>query len=251
MSLREAFFSTLIRLGNRQGLLLDVGCGEARFLLDVSKFLENFLLIGLDVDLLSIQRAWRRLRLMKMATKACLISSSAHSLPFRDEVFDLVTAVMLFHEFRPAAKLIDFVVEARRVLKDDGLLVVIDKFKYTPHDSAEASSLRLEEIYHEALSLAHNLDIWGLHEVEDYTRLLAKAGMKVISVVISGPGEYLDYEEFIRRIRGSVRDTIQKVKDPRQRALLFRRYTEALNNIRIHGYRRSRVLMIQAKKTSS
>ncbi len=97
------------------GRVLDLGCGDGRFLTPGA--------IGLDLDL-------ERLRAAR-AKSPLVVRADAHALPFGDEVFDTVLANRMLN----AAGRVDGVLrEIARVLQPDGRLVVLTRARSRPEE---------------------------------------------------------------------------------------------------------------------
>lgn len=94
--------------------ILDIGCGTGFILRACSKFSNN--LYGVDISLEMLKKA--------RDIGATLVKSSAASLPFPDNFFDLVTIHSTLHHFQEIEPVLK---EARRVLAPGGYL-------YTDHD---------------------------------------------------------------------------------------------------------------------
>lgn len=96
-----------------RGLVLDLGCGDGRFLPRGG--------IGVDLDL-------ERLRAAR-ARSPLVVRADAHALPFGDEIFDTVLANRMLN----AAGRVDAVLsEIARVLRADGTLVVLTRARRRP-----------------------------------------------------------------------------------------------------------------------
>ncbi len=122
----------LALLPKRIGRLLDIGTGTGR-LLELLADRCDFAL-GLDAsrDMLALARA--RLAERAIAAHCTVRQADMYRLPLPDAGFDAVTLQMLLHYAEdPAAAL----AEAGRVLKPEGLLLVVD---LAPHGRAELLS---------------------------------------------------------------------------------------------------------------
>jgi len=105
-----AVLSGLAGLANP--LVLDLGCGKGRF----ARRLEDAgaRVVGFDLSA----------RMLAEADGLDRVRGSARALPFGDGTFDAVVAVEVFEHVEDVAVAI---AEARRVLKDGGRLIVVDK----------------------------------------------------------------------------------------------------------------------------
>jgi ubiquinone/menaquinone biosynthesis C-methylase UbiE len=99
-------------VGGARGLSLDLGCGTGRNLP-----LFRGAVVGVDVSAEALSRARRR------APGALLVRATIEALPFRDRAFDTVVSGLVLcsvpHPDRALA-------QARRVLKDDGELRLLE-----------------------------------------------------------------------------------------------------------------------------
>jgi len=111
------------------GALLDIGAGTGRLLELVAPRCDRAVGVDASRDMLALARA--RLAERGLAERATVRQADMYRLPFPDAVFDAVTMQMVLHYAEdPAAAL----AEAARVLKPDGLLVLVD---LAPHDRQE------------------------------------------------------------------------------------------------------------------
>ena len=102
------------RLQSDSTKMLDLGCGDGCFLEALSKRFANWKLSGADGSSVQISKA--QLRLPSAELK---IADFSASLPFADSEFDvLFIGEIIEHMINPD----DFLKEARRVLKDGGLI---------------------------------------------------------------------------------------------------------------------------------
>lgn len=88
-----------------RGLVLDVGCGEGRFLPADG--------VGVDLDP-------GRLRVAR-GRSSRVVRADAHALPFRDSAFDTAYAHRMLND---AGRIDDALAEIRRVLRTSGRLIV-------------------------------------------------------------------------------------------------------------------------------
>lgn len=148
--------------------ILDVACGTAPTLRQIAAAHPGHRYFGVDLSPYYVEVARERLADVPAVT---LVAENAEKLPFRDEYFDVVVSVYLFHEL-PADARRNALREMRRVLAPGGLLVV--------EDSAQLS---------EAPDLAYFLSRFSaeMHEPyyrgyvkDDLSSLLRECGFEVI-----------------------------------------------------------------------
>ncbi|WP_340820117.1 class I SAM-dependent methyltransferase [Methanolobus sp. WCC4] len=98
--------------------VLDLGCGNGRFLLPLSKKYES---IGTDVSATAVHRA--RSYLFKNKSQAECLVSSITSLPFSDNSFDVILCLgVLQHLLEDERK--TAISEIKRVMADNAVLVL-------------------------------------------------------------------------------------------------------------------------------
>jgi len=112
----------LRELGRDDLRLLDVACGTGRTLLQLSMTHPDLRYHGLDLSPYYIKFARRLLHPVKHLS---LSAENAEAMPYRDEYFDVLVSVHLFHELPRAARR-NVIAEMWRVLRPGGLLVIQD-----------------------------------------------------------------------------------------------------------------------------
>ena len=121
--------ATLDLLPPRIGAFLDVGTGTGRLLELVAPRAERALGVDASRDMLALARA--RLAERGLADRCAVRQADMYRLPLPDGGFDVVALQMVLHYAEdPAAAL----AEAARVLRPDGLLLLVD---LAPHGRAE------------------------------------------------------------------------------------------------------------------
>lgn len=107
------------KITDREGsVVLDVGCGTGNF----KYFVNKAYYIGLDISREMLVRAKRK---FPESDKCDFILSDAHHLPFKDSSLDAVVCINVLYQLPEPQK---FLLEAGRVLKDEGIVVIS-----TPH----------------------------------------------------------------------------------------------------------------------
>jgi ubiquinone/menaquinone biosynthesis C-methylase UbiE len=99
--------------------LLDVGCGNGAYTLELARGFDEA--IGIDVEPDRLEAFRRALREPGAPTNVSVVQGSAERLPFPDAFFDLVTAIEVLEH---VAALDDALAEIRRVLAPGGAFVV-------------------------------------------------------------------------------------------------------------------------------
>lgn len=98
--------------------ILDVGCGTGTHLELYQRY--ECSLYGLDISPSMLEVAQKR-----MGDTAKLDLSNATEMPYEDNKFDLIITMLTLHEMPPATRSAA-ITEMRRVLKEDGRILLID-----------------------------------------------------------------------------------------------------------------------------
>jgi ubiquinone/menaquinone biosynthesis C-methylase UbiE len=117
--------------------ILEVGCGKGRFLREVAKRGANCTGIDLSENFLNEGRA---------KGIGAFLKASATNIPFSSGTFDVVFAVEVIEHL---PDLMGFFEEARRVLKNDGKLIVIDRNKFSINNRRFMAPNVVIKRYHE------------------------------------------------------------------------------------------------------
>jgi len=104
---------------------LDVGCGTGRLLAFLHDAWPGLRLTGLDLSPPYLAEARR---LIGRTARVKLIEAAAEKLPFDDASVDLAVSSFLMHELPPDIR-IAALKEMARVLKPDGLVVIVDSMQ--------------------------------------------------------------------------------------------------------------------------
>lgn len=101
--------------------LLDIGCATGSLLHQLSLKHTDLDLHGLDISPKMVAIAQK-----KLGSKANIVTSSANTLPFKENTFNYVTCATSFHHYSEPQKALD---EMYRVLKPNGTLILLDPFR--------------------------------------------------------------------------------------------------------------------------
>ncbi|MDD4334614.1 MAG: class I SAM-dependent methyltransferase [Desulfotomaculaceae bacterium] len=155
------------------GIILDIGCGTGKTASYLSKTRGAYV-FGLDISQKMIEKA--KARNLRAGTEAQFIVGDALSMPFRDEVADIVLIESLLI-FLPAEKVLQ---ECRRVLKAGGIIVDIEM--------TAGSSLPK----HARQQIKRVCGLSEFLSLEEYTSLYENVGFKRIRVERSNLPGLLD-----------------------------------------------------------
>jgi len=146
--------------------ILDVGCGGGRGVTELARISSSGKIYGIDYSDEMVQLARRINKKLIEKGHVEIMHGSVSSLPFTDDMFDLVTAFEAYY-FWP--NLIDDLKEIKRVLKPGGtLLIANEAYK---HERFEKRNSKLAK--------------WGdmmLHTPEEYRGFLTEAGYTAIEI---------------------------------------------------------------------
>ena len=92
---------------NKEGSMLDVGCGEGRHIFGVMQEFPKMKCVGLDMDNDSLKKAEEGYEYFESISDAGaeFMKGSAYSLPFSDDTFDLIVCSEVLehlHEYNNA-----------------------------------------------------------------------------------------------------------------------------------------------------
>jgi ubiquinone/menaquinone biosynthesis C-methylase UbiE len=149
--------------------ILDVACGTGRFLGQLHSTLPNAKLFGIDLSPNYLKHATQ---VLSAVPGISLVQDNAEKMPFRDESFDAVTSIFLFHELPKDARR-NVMAEIYRVLRPGGTVAICDSAQL--EESAELTSFLegFPTIYHEPYYKGYLRDSLG--------RALGEVGFEVIS----------------------------------------------------------------------
>jgi len=170
-------FDNYLILGEK---ILDLGCGNARFLPFFEEARVDY--VGVDVcpELIEIAK--------QKYPKRKFYIQNAQNLSFPNNFFDKVYSIAVLHHIPSEQFRIQFLKEARRVLKPKGLLVLtvwklhhpkelFSLFKYTLQKAIGKSELDYKDIFQPWGKKAHRYYHW--FSKKELQGLMVKAGFKV------------------------------------------------------------------------
>ena len=110
----------------RRVSLLDVACGNGRFLSQVMKVYPRLQASGLDLSPNYTAMARRRLRRWRQVD---ILHDAAEAMPVEDGCLDMVVSIFLFHELPPRVRP-KVLAEIMRALKPGGLFILADSVQF-------------------------------------------------------------------------------------------------------------------------
>ena len=153
----------------KNATILDVGCGGGGFVRELTGIVTTGKVYGIDYseDCVVVSR-----RTNKQGIKAGrveILNGSVSSLPFPDQMFDIVTAVNS-HYYWP--NLVDDMQEVLRVLKPGGRLVLIgESYKGGKYDKRDQKFVELVNLaYHSANELGDLITRAGYLDVQMFEK---------------------------------------------------------------------------------
>ena len=152
--------------------ILDIGCGGGRTVRKLAGIATEGKVYGIDYSEESVRISRKRNRELIERGRVEVQHSSVSTMPFVDNMFDLVSAVET-HYFWP--DLVNDMKEVLRVLKPGGILIVIGgEYKGGKYDERNATWVELANMaYHSPDELSELLSSVRYSEVEvfeDYER---------------------------------------------------------------------------------
>ena len=156
---------------------LDVGCGTGRLLAFLHEAWPGLRLTGLDLSAPYLDEARR---LIGCTARVKLTEGAAEKLPFEAASLDLVVSSFLLHELPPEVRA-QALAEMARVVKPDGLVVIVDSIQKGDHPGWDGLLDLFPHYFHEpyyADYVAGSLESWardaGLAPVSSERAFLSK-----------------------------------------------------------------------------
>ncbi len=139
---------------------LDVGCGTGRLLASLHGAWPGMKLTGIDLSVPYLEEARR---LIGRTARVKLDEAAAEALPFDDASLDLVVSSFLLHEL-PEKIRAQVLAEMARVLKPDGLVVIVDSLQKGDRPEWDGLLDLFPHYFHEpyyADYVTGSLEAWG------------------------------------------------------------------------------------------
>ncbi len=157
-----------------KGKLLDIGCGLANCTAEFAK--KGFDCVGVDVS--KQQLTWAKKYLAKNGVNFPLIKANCLDLPFKDNTFDYVISIAVFHHLDSDEKRLKAFREVYRVLKPNGTALVTCWNKTQPRFIL-GSGDRYVKWSHKA---RNHYRYYHLFTYWEMRRLAEKAGFKIVKL---------------------------------------------------------------------
>ncbi|WP_411817269.1 class I SAM-dependent methyltransferase [Hyphococcus sp. DH-69] len=109
-----------------QASFLDLGCGVGRFLETIKDNWPALPVTALDLSPAYLSKAQSRLGKFKHVR---LVQEAAEKTGLRENSYDVITAVYLFHELPPSVRK-EVMTEVARLLKPGGVMILVDTIQY-------------------------------------------------------------------------------------------------------------------------
>jgi len=100
---------------------LDIGCGATGYTVIEAAKQNNWLSFGIDISLEAMVKAQHFAKLQKVENKTAFIVASAQNLPFKNEIFDYISAISLLEHLKDDQKTI---IQIKNILKKGKFLYI-------------------------------------------------------------------------------------------------------------------------------
>ena len=153
---------------NKSDVILDVGCGGGRTVNTLAKTATEGKVYGIDYSPVSVAVSTSKNKRLIEEGQVKISHASVDSLPFSDDMFDLVTAVESCY-FWP--DLITSLKEIRRVLKTGGSVVLVN-------------AMYRDERFEKRNSHLARVGDFTYHSPEEFTGFLRDAGYSSVRIEV-------------------------------------------------------------------
>lgn len=138
----------------KEDIILDIGCGSG---VNVERFLEKSERVcGIDYSQLAVEKSVKLNQEAIDEGRCEIIQASVSNLPFEDNSFDILTAFETVY-FWP--DIVNDLKETRRVLKDDGIILICNEAVPKPGDERQSELVELLD-----------MNIYSDDELDEYLR---------------------------------------------------------------------------------
>ncbi len=116
--------------GKNRFRMLDIGCGTGTFLAQCLATGMNMEVLGLDMAYnMILQASYKAEQIISNGSPITFMVGDAEHLPFESSYFDMVTCSNSFHHYPNQLQALQ---EMRRVLNDNGALLIVDGHRDDP-----------------------------------------------------------------------------------------------------------------------
>lgn len=157
-------------IDQRRMKLVDLACGNGRFLRQILDAYPRINASGLDLSPAYCEEARRRLASWSQVE---VVNGAVEQAPFEDASFDAATCVYLFHELPPRVRR-DVAREIGRIIKPGGVFVLADSIQ--TGDSADLDQML------EYFPIGFHEPYFGTYLNEDFAAMFAEQGFDVEEV---------------------------------------------------------------------
>lgn len=167
-------FARALKGRDQRGVrLLDLACGNGRFLRQIMAAFPRLPATGLDLSPAYCAEARTRLADWRQVE---IVNGAVEQAPFEDASFDAATCVYLFHELPPRVRR-EAAREMARILKPGGVLVFADSIQTGDHADLDRMLEYFPVGFHEPY--------FGSYLKEDFPALFAEFGLEVEEIELA------------------------------------------------------------------
>jgi len=153
---------------NKNDMILDIGCGGGKTVNTLAKIATEGKIYGIDYSEVSVAVSTSKNKRLIEKGQVKILHTSVDSLPFSDDMFDLVIAVESYDFW---SDLINNLKEIRRVLKTGGSLILVNE-------------MYRDERFEKRNSNLARIGNFTYHLPEEYRVFLRDAGYSSIKIEV-------------------------------------------------------------------